>query len=387
VTDVLIYAEDPGAGNFVACLPPVLALRGFRTVLIAAGHAQVLLQKRGIAFEVLPRDASPADILGRWNPRVVIAGTGDGGTLARRLISEGRARKILTVATVDARLALDRRFQGTSGDSLEHAPDWMLVPDQWTREAFLTMGCSAEQVLAVGQPHLDYVRSIAATLSDEGRAAIRKRLFGDSLLDRRVVTFIDEPSVALPESPKNCGHYTLKGRGQATGRTQIVLDEFIDTLPTGPSKPYLVFRIHPRSFAEDYKGYLNHFDFISSSEPAPDVAFASDLVVGMTSMLLLEAAAMGRPTFSIVPQPEEAEYLPTVACGVTPTASTREQLRSALPTALASAERSPSQAWVLDGAIGRIVDFVASLLETAMVCSSQRLTASSDRRASLSEET
>lgn len=363
MTDVLISAEDPGAANFMAAVPGALAQCGFRSAVVAGGQAPAFLEKRGIVFE-RAAESSASDILDRWRPRVLLAGTADSGTLGTRLIAEARARGITTVAGVDARFSADHRFRGPSGDPLEFAPDWVLVPDQWTREAFLAIGCSPERVLAVGQPHLDHVRSLVPEFVREGRAAIRTRLFGNDLPGRRVVLFIDEPRLSGSQGTKDPAQYTLHGRGKATGRTQIVLDEFLDSMPKGSSRPYLVFRIHPRSSAEDYKDHLSGFDFISKGGSGPEVVFAADLVVGMTSMLLLEAATMGLPTLSIVPDRKEAEYLPSVAARVTPMVDTREQLRSILPAMLDQTASAAEFDWAPAGAVSRIVGILASLLES-----------------------
>lgn len=364
MTDVLISAEDPGAANFMAGVPAALEQRGFRSVLVAGGHAPELLARRGIMFE-RAAESTVAGFLDRWMPRVVFAGTADKGTLGTRLIVEARARGIATVAGVDARSSADHRFRGPSGDPMEFAPGWILVPDEWTRKEYLALGCSPARVLAVGQPHLDYVRSQVPELAREGRAAIRKRLFGNDFPGRPVVVFIDEPQLSGSQGAKNPAKYTLCGRGRETGRTQIVLDEFLDAMPNGPSKPVLVFRIHPRSSVEDYTNHLKGFDFISKGGSALDVVFSADLVAGMTSMLILEAAAMGLPTLSIVPDPKEAEFLPSVNAGVTPMVDTREQLRSILPDLLYQPPSAGKFDWNPAGADSRIVDLLQSLIEKA----------------------
>lgn len=78
------------------------------------------------------------------------------------------------------------------------------------------------------------------------------------------------------------------------------------------------------------KHTLTEFDFISSGGSPLELIYAADLVVGLTSMLLLEAALLGKPTLSIVPRRGEMDFLPTIRMGITPCVTTREQLSSAL---------------------------------------------------------
>ncbi|MBI4615060.1 MAG: hypothetical protein HY720_15715 [Planctomycetes bacterium] len=48
----------------------------------------------------------------------------------------------------------------------------------------------------------------------------------------------------------------------------------------------------------------------------------------MTSMILEEAALRGRPTLSILPRSVESDLLPSVALGVTPCVTRREEIDS-----------------------------------------------------------
>jgi hypothetical protein len=64
------------------------------------------------------------------------------------------------------------------------------------------------------------------------------------------------------------------------------------------------------------------------------MVFACDLVCGMTTMLLYEAALLGRPTLAILPRAVEGAWLPTIASGVTPAAITRPALSRMLPALL-----------------------------------------------------
>jgi len=148
-------------------------------------------------------------------------------------------------------------------------------------------------------------------------------------------------------------------------RTDIVLEEFLDALPKGPERPYLVLRLHPKNEPEEFGAYLAEFDQISREEPALEMVFAGDCVFGITTMLLLEATLMERPTFSIVPRDVEKGWLPSVRAGLTCSASTREEIRNSLPSFLkdvsAGKRVCPGEAFVF-GAKERVFSFLESLL-------------------------
>ena len=56
---------------------------------------------------------------------------------------------------------------------------------------------------------------------------------------------------------------------------------------------------------------MKEFDYFSQKELPLEVVYASDLVVGMTSMLLYEAALMGKVCLSIMPRSIEKAWLPS----------------------------------------------------------------------------
>jgi hypothetical protein len=55
----------------------------------------------------------------------------------------------------------------------------------------------------------------------------------------------------------------------------------------------------------------------------------------MTSMLMVEAALLNRPTLAILPREEEILWLPTAAAGITPVATTRLEVERKLADLLA----------------------------------------------------
>jgi len=96
-------------------------------------------------------------------------------------------------------------------------------------------------------------------------------------------------------------------------------------------------------------------------EPALEMIFASDLVVGITSMILLEAVILGRKTMSIIPREVERAWLPTIEFGLTPAFSRREDIINNLPKILEESETycSPDlDPFFFFGAAKRVCDFL-----------------------------
>lgn len=369
-TDVLIFVEDPGAANYLAQLPAALAGRGWFVKVLADGYAREHLIQLGMHPEAVQHPVAPRRILTSVNPRVLMVGTASNpDTLGLALVAEARLAKIESIGVVDASMSLDHRFRGQSDKPLAYAPDWLFVVDESTRAAYVTLGYPAERIIVCGHPHYDYMRTVRKKLENEGQNAIRQRVLPGVSKERKVVIFATECSARLYRlQTDSLADYTLVGRETGKGRTEVVLEEFLDAVQLVRPRPYLVLRLHPKDILEDYIEYVNEFDLVSSSGSPFELLYAADLVVGLTTMLMLEAALLGKLTLSIVPRAVEMDWLPSVRAGITPCVTTRKQLRTALVDLLCDSSHMPC-ANVDDvipfGSLQRVVDFTERLLEWA----------------------
>lgn len=327
-TDALLFAEDPGAANFLARLPSALTARGLAPVLAAAGPAVNHLGDLSVPCIPVSGEGDAAALLARFSPRLVAVGTAENPrALGLRLVEAARAAGLPTVGLIDSLANAAFRFRGESDSPLAHAPDHLLVPDAATAGAFAALGFPDERIHACGHPHWDHVRAEAERLAREDRATLRARLFPGCPMDRQVVIFASEISTGLdPDQYRRSPAYTLTGNGRSQGRTEIVLDEFLEAAAGLSPKPWMVLRLHPKQGPEEIQAYLAAFDAVSSGGPVLELLHASDAVVGMSSMLLQEAALLGRATLSILPREEEKAWLPTIAMGATLCATRRAEI-------------------------------------------------------------
>lgn len=365
--DLLFYAEDPGAANFIAPLASACRERGFTCSVLAGGAAAKTFSESGILFEAHSALSPVEEALERYSPRTVVVGTSENPrSPGLPLVEAARRARIPSVGAVDAFMNAAYRFRGETEDALAFAPDDLLVPDRWTKEEFVSIGYSKHHVCICGHPHYDFVRGRAQTLEAMGKEKLRASLFPEDARHRVIALFAAETSTGLnPDQFFRSNDYTLRGRGGSPKRTDIVLEEFLDALPGGRERPYLVLRLHPKNEPEEFRPYLSEFDQVSREEPALEMVFASDCVFGITTMLLLEATLMEKPTFSIVPRHVEKEWLPSVRAGLTRSACTREEIRDLLPGFLkdvSSGKRiCPEEAFVF-GATGRALAFIDPIL-------------------------
>lgn len=368
--DLLLFVEDPSAVNYVALLLPELKRRNWNTLLCAANVATGMLRARGIDFMEPDAATSARALLERTRPKCVLTGTAENpDTLGLQLIAAAREQGIASIAFADARMNSEYRFRGHGDDPLAHAPDWLLVPDNWTLEAFTALGFAKERIAVCGHPQYDLVRNLAQQWARIGVPAFRSRIFPEVSSERRIVVFVSEGSLRYDLLPgASVAHYGLKGRGLDKSRTKIALEEVLDAIAAATERPYFVFRAHPIEDAGDYAEYANEIDRISCDGSALELIYASDLVIGMTSMLLLEAALLGKPCLAVLPDAAEQAWLPGTESGLVPYATSREQIRLALTRLLqddlpvSSAAGTPE---VTFGALQRSADFIAARLQQA----------------------
>ena len=330
--DILFYAEDPGAANYIVHLPAVCEVKGFSSVALAAGGAREFFKEHGVPFEEISESETPFSILRRLTPNLVVVGTSENPeSFGLNFIEEARKGGIPTVGVVDAFMNAPYRFRGCAEDAMAYAPNWIIVPDKWTKQEFVDLGFPGEKAIVCGHPQYDFVRHKAKELEGKDKKELRSLFFPEAPEGKIVAVFAAEISGGLnPEQFLLSGEYTLFGRGGSKKRTDIVLEELLGAIAFLPERPYLVLRLHPKNELSEFAEYVENFDQISRNQPVLDMIFASDCVIGMTSMLLLEAALLGKPTFSIVPKKEEGDWLPSIRAGLTVCVSTRDEIRISL---------------------------------------------------------
>ena len=335
--DFLIHVEDPGAANFVGGLPAALEELGLTARVVAEGKALGHLRRLGVAFETPVPSATAKDMIDAADPRGVVAGTSTNPrSLGLSLMDHGRRRGLVTVGMVDGPASPRWRFRGESDDPLAHAPDHIFVPDAGIADAYVELGMARDRVKVCGHPGFDTVRRQRELLITEGRENVRRRLWPELHPERPLAMFVSELSDGgfEPEQFRRSSDYTLSGWGGSDARTDIAIEEFLDAVAASGVTPLLVLRLHPKETDGAEPAHASRFDLVSRAEPPLEAVFAADAVFGMTSVLLLEAALLGRPVVSIVPRAVEKAWLPADASAYLACVTTREEVRESVADAL-----------------------------------------------------
>jgi len=369
MTSVLFLVEDPGAVNLVVPLIPELIRRGIEFEVVGIGPSEPYLESRKISYQSGSGQSAP-EILEYYNPKLVAVGTSENlDSVVLEVILLSRNKGIETVGLIDQMCNAEYRFRGRSDASLTYQPDWLFVPDKATLLAYHELGFNTERVVVVGSPHLDLILQEVELLDLEGISKVRQRLLSNAVSDRKVVVFLGEANTGLQEGQcELTEEYTLRGRGASRWRSCIVLEELLDALREvgAPSDPYTVLRLHPKNDPNDFRAYYSEVDLVSSGGTPVELMYAADVVVGMTSMALAEAVAIGRPALSIIPREIETSWLQGSIANIIPCVFERSALimvlRSLLSSPASKQERSS-----LSGATHSMVQWIESFI-ASQVC-------------------
>lgn len=319
---VLIFVEDPGAALYLAGLREALAARRDEVILLTAGA----MAQRDPVHALVPGEDAAA-LLARARPDALVAGTSENpDSFAFALIKGARAPAIPSFGAVDSAANAAWRYRGHTADPLAHAPDRLLVPDAQTRDAFTALGFPAHAITVTSHPALRRGPAVA------DRQALRHTSFPAAPHGAPVIVFVSELSGGLGEDEgryRRSAAYTLSGTSGSDRRTDVSAEELVRAARMHVPGAWLVLRLHPKQDAADEAALAALFDQVSQSEAGTDIVQGADLVTGLTSILLVEAAAFARPVLSVLPDPAEHEWLGAAGEAI-PAVSTRAALEDFL---------------------------------------------------------
>lgn len=314
--NVILFAEDPGAVNYISPLVLALMRTEHSILLLSAGVATELFQSKGINSQAVTNNDEAVRLFLDTAPDLLVVGTSENlDSPAFDLISAAKEIECVSIGVVDFYANAAYRFRGRTNHPLTFAPDWLIVPDEFTAKEYEALGFLKQKIFVAGHPHYDDLIKTKEKLEREGRDALRAKLFPNALADQMIIVFASELSTGLnAEQYQSSSDYTLAGRGSAVGRTEIVVEELLDSINRlidhGFKKPYIVLRRHPKETLSDLSDYTHEFNLVSQGGNPLELIYAADIVVGMSSMLLAEAYVLGVPVLSILPREIEQEWLP-----------------------------------------------------------------------------
>jgi hypothetical protein len=286
-----IVCEDAGAANALA--PVSMLLASEATVRCVLGPAAFRAQSRwGGEARVVETPAGFEDSL-LWisdlAPRAILTGTTCWGLRIEALsIRWARQTRTRSLSYIDFWSNYQARLSFPTSNGLELVPDRLLVVNDSMKAALVGLGIPSEGIVVAGSPALEA----------QGPAE-RPTRAPDWL-------FLSQPFAVLNQSP-SLGY-----------DERVVLRRL--ALVAERRGVRLLVRPHPRENVSDLRGFLSSLPGrveLDANRPLVLATTSTTLVLGMTTMALVEASVQGAPTLSIQLNSIAPVRLPSIEAGKT----------------------------------------------------------------------
>ena len=314
-----IVAVAHDAGGARALLPVVAELKaqGWPVIGLAAGPTISLWSGDSSFTHVHPvadtlSEGDIKDLLKDWNCRVLLSAAGLYNQIEHTARLAARAAHLPIVAVLDSWFNYRERFERSVNGTLSFSPpDKLCVIDSLTQQEMLKAGFS--EVSLTGHPDMErtvrLLRQQGPEQAAQGRT--KEQIPSDALL----VTFFSDPFFTGPERAFYSGSGAIMkpdGTGLYGYTVEDVLPVFLKELDhaigaAGLAKAEVVIRPHPSEHEEVLHtilmaAKLKHLHVrITRSGTTLDWITASDVVVGMMTIALLQGALAGKPSISLEP--------------------------------------------------------------------------------------
>ncbi|GAB3265663.1 hypothetical protein [Chitinimonas naiadis] len=229
-------------------------------------------------------------------------------------------------------------------------PNRIAVPDELARQEMLAEGFAAEQLLITGQPTLDKLAHGAAPLDAERRQILRANCgVGD---DEDLLVFVSQPLRMLARQLGQDRYIDEQAALQDVESALLQLNRPIA----------LRVKPHPRENPADFTmlGQVWTNTRLASDVLAHDLLKCADIVVGIHSMLLLEACYLGCRVLSYQPGRWDSDPLPSNRSGLSRRCDDPAELARVIAELLDGQMITPPR---LDGlAAQRVLDAMLAML-------------------------
>lgn len=330
---IIVFSRDPGAANVVI---PI-----YKLLSNPSDGYNVSLWGKDYALKRYNDNCLPYNIFGEFSTLqeyenflmlqeccLVITGTTSNDDTDRFLWKAAKNLKIPSIAILDSWMNYIERFKFSSGEIL--FPDQICVMDEQAKSDMVVESIPSEIISVTGQPYFETVIESFKNVSPELINSVKKDL---RITDNQVViTFASEPML------ETYGSKSTLGYDQFT-----ILDEFISALREYSLNEkrdlILLVKLHPRNVKDSFQKYKNlsyeRLQIVLVEDFDTQVLVSvSDLVVGMASMMLIEAALAGKPIESIQIGLTRQDPFVLSRLGVVQTITSSKELYPRLVTAL-----------------------------------------------------
>ncbi len=338
-TKVLAAAQDVGGAN--ALVPVIRELQGWRHArvrVIASGKAARVFSDADIEHETFEVARMPSvecyerfiEVLGEIAPEVLVVGTAWGPSVAKYLLRAAQSLDTPSIAVVDMWSHYKERFiDPVTGELC--LPTLVGVMDRLAFEQAVEAGLPESSLVVVGQPHLEELASVLHGDDLLSEARVLRRSWLGEFAQAEAIRLVLFASEAFSRDFGSVGPY-YRGYTEVDALEGLVrATRILERRSQFRTK--IIVKLHPEESADKLRigqTALESDLLLVADQPAWPCMLAADVVVGMTSMFLLEAAVAGKPTVSFQPGCLDKDSFVGTRSGMIPAVSSENELASIL---------------------------------------------------------
>jgi hypothetical protein len=309
---ILIVSRDPGGTN--AIMPLIEPLRALGNEVCVYGKDAALSIYRKLNIDCSDIcDAIPSGTQEEANefvrkacPDLLVTGTSSEDYTERHLWKAAEKAGITSFAVLDQwtnyRLRLisegDDPITGRSASPLI-LPSYFFIMDEFARREMCALGIDGEKLVVSGQPFFDYIRKTGERFTPAEIEKLRRQLTGTQ--GGLVFVFASQPIASIHRKNGMAEDYWGYTETTVLKSVAACLSKLAEEMAV---KVTLVLRLHPKDEPNVYQDALatssNSIKVVVDRETDSTLLLkAADLVIGMFSMILLEAAILERRFISV----------------------------------------------------------------------------------------
>jgi len=319
---ILFFSRDPGSVNVI--FPLIPAFQQEYEVLLFGKDAAL---KRFELFSVEAQDISNhippiisvsyeknstsyyLDFLKKLNPDALITGTGSDDYSEKYLWRAAKVLGIPSFAILDGWQNTGVRFskwrlldidQYVEKPDLSFLPSKIFCVDEISQKQLLDIGMDEKNIVVSGQPYFEYLETLSQTIDQKSVEEFRETIDSDD--HTLLFSYISENITEVEKGQDLEKYYFGYTERSIFEDLMVSLSSFSANIH---KKMVLIVRKHPNEKMDVYSDVIEKYQ-TEDLEILVDPGFnpfllmkASDLIIGMSSMFLIEALFFNKPILSV----------------------------------------------------------------------------------------
>jgi len=296
---IRIFAGSSEAGGAECLHPVILRLRQnhYHVYVIAGDNANHVFQNRGFSPDKKANHTECAqltrEVIDQFKPDAILSGIlGSKDNIDYSLIRLAHERQIPVLSILDSWMNYgDRVFDPVTGKRNGLLPTRIAVMDAFALKEMTAEGIPPEACVITGHPKFDTLQAVL----DRRQNSVEKK----SVLSRFDLSS-DQPIIVFYSQPLS-KYYPSKYFGYDEQDAIDLLFTAFERIHKAVSAT-LIFKEHPRypSLSGTVKAPQHNFIYETAAD-SDDLLVIADVIVSMSSTMLVFAAALGIPIINLQP--------------------------------------------------------------------------------------